>query len=318
MTMGRFDEAYRICEEALNKNPDWYSYHRKAAHTDLLRGRNEEVLEKLSLVRTQDSDSSRRFTGYAYLYLGRNQEALAELRKAAERARNDGNQERKLLAHLDLGKMLAFQGDYSNALEELAEALRTSNEIYQPSFNPVLPMTDYIAGWAMVEKGDLDEALVRAESIKRYVEQEGYESLYMDYDKMLTAKIHLARGDGRAAKEELDEISVLSTFYPHYHTLLAETHALIGNVPEALSIYENDIFGNILIYRYVNGGDPFYYFLAGSRVNYRLGQLHVQQGNTSQAIEYFEKALEQWKDADEDLPELLDARRRLARLNENP
>jgi hypothetical protein len=53
-------------------------------------------------------------------------------------------------------------------------------------------------------------------------------------------------------------------------------------------------------------------------MNYRLGQLHEQQGNKSRAIEYFEKALEQWKDADEDLPELLDARERLARLNDNP
>jgi len=46
-----------------------------------------------------------------------------------------------------------------------------------------------------------------------------------------------------------------------------------------------------------------------------LGRIYEQQGDRKLAIENYQKLLELWKDADQDLPELLDAKARLAKLH---
>jgi tetratricopeptide (TPR) repeat protein len=47
---------------------------------------------------------------------------------------------------------------------------------------------------------------------------------------------------------------------------------------------------------------------------YSLGKIYEQLGNTSQAIEHYEKFLTLWKDADPGLPEVDVAKKRLAGL----
>ena len=64
----------------------------------------------------------------------------------------------------------------------------------------------------------------------------------------------------------------------------------------------------------INGGDFFSYFLERSRVYYNIAKLYERMGESSQAIECYEKAINQWKNADEDLPEKIDAKKRLANL----
>ncbi|MEE9225183.1 MAG: tetratricopeptide repeat protein, partial [Bacteroidota bacterium] len=58
------------------------------------------------------------------------------------------------------------------------------------------------------------------------------------------------------------------------------------------------------------GGHGFVY----SRGFYLLGKIYEKKGDQRLAIENYEKFLDLWKDADKDLPELLDAKSRLAKL----
>ena len=61
---------------------------------------------------------------------------------------------------------------------------------------------------------------------------------------------------------------------------------------------------------------PFFdYFLERSMVHYRIAQLYEKTGNREQAISNYQKAVDQWKNADDDLPELLDAKVRLTELS---
>ena len=47
---------------------------------------------------------------------------------------------------------------------------------------------------------------------------------------------------------------------------------------------------------------------------YQLGKIHEERGNKIKAIEHYEKFLDLWKDADPGLPEVEDAKKRLAGL----
>ncbi|MFC2161606.1 tetratricopeptide repeat protein [Acidobacteriota bacterium] len=48
--------------------------------------------------------------------------------------------------------------------------------------------------------------------------------------------------------------------------------------------------------------------------HYQLAKIHEEQGNRAEAIEYYERFLQLWKDSDPDLPEVDDAKKKLAGL----
>ena len=50
--------------------------------------------------------------------------------------------------------------------------------------------------------------------------------------------------------------------------------------------------------------------------HYILGKLYEKKGNYEQAMIYYQNFLDIWKDADNDLPDLIDAKSRLTKLKE--
>ena len=52
------------------------------------------------------------------------------------------------------------------------------------------------------------------------------------------------------------------------------------------------------------------------KYHYRLARLYQEKGRSEQAIKEYKKFLELWEDADNDLPELKEAKKRLATLKE--
>ena len=80
--------------------------------------------------------------------------------------------------------------------------------------------------------------------------------------------------------------------------ILAEAHEASGNLSSAEQIHKD-------ILR-VFGGHALSY--------YELGRLNEKMGRSDEARPHYAKFLEMWKDADEGLPQLEDARRRLASL----
>ena len=53
------------------------------------------------------------------------------------------------------------------------------------------------------------------------------------------------------------------------------------------------------------------------KYRYRLAKLYEQKGWSGKAIEQYEKFLEIWKNADDDLPELINAKEKLRNLSNN-
>ncbi len=87
-------------------------------------------------------------------------------------------------------------------------------------------------------------------------------------------------------------------------TALAQAYLAAGDLDKARATYEQ--VGALTTGRLFWGA-------LYARSFYQLGLIAQRQGDTARAREHFQKFLEIWKDADPGLPEVPDAKRRLAR-----
>jgi tetratricopeptide (TPR) repeat protein len=92
---------------------------------------------------------------------------------------------------------------------------------------------------------------------------------------------------------------------PFLQDVLARAYYLNGELDKAISEYERLITFN------PKSNDRR---LIHPKYHYLLAKLYEEKGLKEKAIGEFEKFLELWKDADKDLPELVDAKNRLAKL----
>ena len=86
---------------------------------------------------------------------------------------------------------------------------------------------------------------------------------------------------------------------------LAKAYELGGDIEAAKKEYENIL---LLTTGRFWWGDLYV------KSYYELGKIHEEQGNRSKAVEHYEKFISLWKDADPGLPEVDDAKKRLAGL----
>jgi tetratricopeptide (TPR) repeat protein len=92
---------------------------------------------------------------------------------------------------------------------------------------------------------------------------------------------------------------------PFLQDVLARAYYLNGDLDKAIAEYEKLITFN------PKSKDRR---LIHPKYHYLLAKLYEEKGRKEKVIGELEKFLELWKDADKDLPELIDAKRRLAKL----
>jgi tetratricopeptide (TPR) repeat protein len=251
--------------------------------------------------------------GCMFLFEGKYSEALNEFQKAVELAQKEKNAESELYSHLELGKMFAELNQYSKALKEFSLAEKISGQVYRSGFNPLPVIADYFAGVATVKKEDYAGARALAVKIEKLIQSQKFDDFYKDFYFLLQGELLVAQGDGRAAKDALEKCSIVSkTFSPRYRVLEAASYALEGATEKAINAYLD--FQNTVAICKNGPGEYFYYFLESSRVDYYIARLYEKHGNNIKAIEYYTKSLERWKNADPGIPEIEDAKGKLAAL----
>ena len=104
-------------------------------------------------------------------------------------------------------------------------------------------------------------------------------------------------------KFSFQEIAVYN--HSMYKDVLARAYYLNGDIDNAIAEYER------LITFDPNSQERF---LIHPKYHYRLAKLCQEKGDIENAIKEYEKFLDIWKDADKDLPELIDAKARYAKL----
>jgi len=309
-------EALKFCEEGLKRVPTWYGSYNRQAYVYLGLGDAEKAREKLHLRATLDSTylgSLNRGISLTLLFEGRVKEALALLRQDVQSQRSGNNKGGELLSRFYLARVLLEQNHLEEALEEFKKVRILSEETRKGSFNPWPFIVEYYSGLCHLGKGDLAEAEARASAIqlltKRY--QEPYYSLLYDG---LTTNIYLAQGKTKEALASMEKILPWTrAAFPRFRILHAAIQTKLHNKTKALGLYD-ETYSFILARNTITGGDPLDFYLERSKLDYYKGQMYEEFNESVEAINFYEKAISNWRNADKDYVNLVDAKARLAKL----
>lgn len=229
------------------------------------------------------------------------------------------------LVHLN-----ALAGRYRDALAlwekiidinaKLRDTTGLANSYAGKAFWLVVGTKDTAAAWKALEKGlEISSAAaggffynVRDVYI-RMGEYEKASTLWKEKrlaftDQMVNGYVHRSRGEYSEAIKSFDSLMqrghMANKLFVGYDLAqcyfeTGQTEKAIETIPRFQRLYDNTI-----------GFWSAYY----ARGYYLLGKIYEKKGEKKLAIENYEKFLSIWKDADKELPELIDAKAQLARL----
>jgi tetratricopeptide (TPR) repeat protein len=177
-----------------------------------------------------------------------------------------------------------------------------------------LSQDDYFRVLSYLKLGLADSAQSVVENCKLRVEKYLNKKLIREYYH-LKGIVELEKGNFSEAitliKKGIElllpnpEASALPVHHAIMYNSLAMAYKRSGDLDKAQAEYTRILD---LVFLKV------YYGYIISKSNYELAKIFEQKGKTEKAKEYYKEFLDIWKEADEDLPELSDAKKRLANL----
>jgi tetratricopeptide (TPR) repeat protein len=270
--------------------------------------------------------------GFTYVQMGEFETARGVFEKQL-----DGNHEQKAMALRSLSLLSMYQGQYTEAERRMHESLiiyksigyglsELRNRLYlckiyrakglMEEFHSELehcaelvkevasePWWYLLLGAMVIRDGDSVRAGLLLEEIVNLT-NEGNSADEANYH-MLKGEIELYEGNETEALEHLETANALQDS-PYYQESLALYYYRLEDWGKAIPIYES-VIENCRSMGW-EGQDCW----VQSHVN--LGKAYEEIGNSAGAIEYYNKLLELWKDADPDLPDLLEVKFRVEQL----
>ena len=258
-----------------------------------------EVFEKMTT--GQDGPKAQGYRSLALLlmYTGKFSEAIDQLQESVSICKTLGYGVSEIRNHLFLATAYKTKG----MMPEFYEELNKANELLKTE--GMEPWWYFLYGKLLVR----DEKIQKAEKILNEISariNKGNKSDTAAFN-ILKGEIQLARGN---TAEALDPIETGVKLRRDSYTLesLANYYYETGDLDMAISKYKE-----MIAIRSSLGWEAQEYWI---KAHYNLGKIYEKKGNYEQAIIYYQDFLNIWKDADNDLPELIDARSRLTKLQE--
>ncbi len=307
LMLNQLDEAITIVNNLIDLYPDNSDAWITLGNAYLFSGRVREGLA------AYDSASAHLTEAYkarqiqlqraaAYAYLGRYEESAASYRKSFE---VPGQQDKiqvppdsDVRYHRVLGYNHFIRRQYPAALSEFQQVRKI-----KPRLLPILRDI----GITYARMGRLDDARALADSIlqKNPDEQEPYYHYLRGYIASEEGRFRQAVQHFEQAGAHLDS--------PHlYYLPLIQAMVQSGDLAAAI-----DHLKEMLQIRGCCHLDYSYHLFSWLYYPYGvylLGTLYEQNGQTELAVQKYLQVLDIWRDADDDIPELHDAKQRLAQL----
>ena len=195
----------------------------------------------------------------------------------------------KAQGHFSLGNLYFLKEEYAQAIQECGKALE---------LDPQRIEAHWIQGLTFVKKGMFDQADSEIFAIGGLIEKLRDEDSKAYY-YYLKGELYMKKGLYQQALENFNEAT---NFNPLKRTFfvdaLGEAYFRIGELNKAVREFEDVLKIN-----------PNY-----AQTHYLLGQVYQRLGKKGKARAHFQKFLEIWRDADKNLPQLIEAKKYLERL----
>ena len=253
------------------------------------------------------------------MWLGKYEQSVVTFKKALELFEDVEHKFGPVYVYLQLAWLYHNKGDLKKSYEEINKLHNFSKEHF-PNWTrnrgDVLRCLNL--GFHYIELGQIDSAKQEMTKLNNIISKTGSSDneFHEYYKNILNAELLLSENKIDQAIQvgqqiipkklpSIQEGSLEEYNLPFPRDVLARAYQKKGEVDKAISEYEKLISfdqnrkGRILI-------RPEYH--------YKLAKLYKDKGQREKAIIELEKFLEIWKNADKDLPELIDAKKQLNQL----
>jgi len=302
---GKTEEAMASYKMALEKKPDFRNSTSQLCLLNILI-KNYAAAEEYAKKYISLADSSNRWPAQSYQvyipqYQGKFKETISLIDDIiAGMKKKLGEENYTSFRHIK-ALILAEQGRWDQALADQKECVDICRRIHPHIIG------DYLDLYAqmLAESGNIERAVQIADSLKMLAEQKP-SKLMPDYLYAM-GSIELARGNPQAAIAYLKESDSLIGIFSY------STHYQLGRAYLAADLPEKAL-EEFLSLQSELGMYHFYWGIWTVKSYYYGGRAYEAMGQTDKAIASYAEFLDIWENADPGIPEMDDAKARLARL----
>ncbi|NOR11690.1 MAG: tetratricopeptide repeat protein, partial [Candidatus Aminicenantes bacterium] len=244
-----------------------------------------------------------------YFLQGKLEKADTQRKQGVARIKSYGQTRWESSALLGGARYNLRMGNYAEALKACEESWAAAE---QAGYLQNQRQARYVKGLILLAMKSEAEAKQMAAQLKEMLDR-GIDNKAIKFYYHLMGEIERAGGNYSAAIEYFEKARALEGYGPlakrlDFANSLAMAYYESGDLESARDQYEEMTTFTSTRLQY---GDIY------AESFYMVGKIYEQQGDTAKAIEYYEKFLDLWKNADPGIAEVEDARVKLANLTSN-
>ncbi len=312
--LGKLENALIEVNKAISFNPNDNIYNRIKGDVFLFKGKLIQAEEeyqkyKKNKLLSPIMNGIRRLASL-YLLQGKFRDSYLKAQEGLDRAKKSNDNEWICLWLCVLANLDIKLGYHEKALQKLTKAYEIANE---ESDVQCQREALHLKAIAYLESGLINEAQNTTDELTELL-QNSMNKKIIRLSYHLLGMMELKKGKPSKAIIHFEKALALMPF--QYHPVHGNNHALYMG-PLAFSYYKTGDLGRAqkeyekivaLTLGRLHHGDIY------AKAFYMLGQIYEQKGWEGKAIDHYKTFLNLWKDADPDLPDIKDAKRRLANL----